>query len=148
MIYTLTFNPAIDYVISIDELKHGEVNRSSGDTYRYGGKGINVSSVLTELGVENTALGFVGGFTGEALENGLNERGIKTDFVHLDDGITRINVKIKTGEETEINGQGPRIGEKETEQLAARLEQLTDGGTLFLAGSIPSSMPDNTIVKS
>ena len=141
MIYTLTFNPAIDYVISIDELKHGEVNRSSGDTYRYGGKGINVSSVLTELGVENTALGFVGGFTGEALENGLNERGIKTDFVHLDDGITRINVKIKTGEETDINGQGPDIPEEKMQELTEKLQKLKKGDYLVISGSVPDSLP-------
>ena len=95
MIYTVTFSPAIDYVVYMDELRQGATNRTISEEYYFGGKGINVSTILTELGIDNTALGFVSGFTGEALEKGLKEKGIRTDFVHLDNGITRINIKIK-----------------------------------------------------
>lgn len=143
MIYTLTFNPAIDYVVSMDELKPGDINRTSGETYRFGGKGINVSTVLTELGEDNTALGFVSGFTGETLEKGLKEKGIKTDFVHLDSGVTRINIKIKTDVETEINGQGPDIPEEKIQELVEKLKKLKIGDYLVISGSVPDSLPDD-----
>ena len=121
MIYTLTFSPAIDYVVFLDEFKMDTTNRTLKEEYYFGGKGINVSTVLNELGIANTALGFVSGFTGEALEKGLNENGIKNDFIHLDNGITRINIKIKEKKETEINAQGPKISEQKIQELLDRL---------------------------
>lgn len=143
MIYTVTFNPAIDYVLSLDSLDTGIVNRSKNEALYFGGKGINVSAVLRQLGVESTALGFTAGFTGIAIENGMKEMGIKTDFVRLESGNSRINVKIKTDKETEINGQGPFISEKALGQLYEKLYSLTDGDILILAGSIPNSLPDD-----
>ena len=147
MIYTVTFNPAIDYVVRTPELKTGQVNRSEGEQMFFGGKGINVSIVLGELGVRSAALGFVAGFTGEAIENGLAKMGINTDFVRLKNGNSRINVKIKSSEETEINGQGPDISGDELAQLYAKLDKLEDGDTLILAGSIPSSLPSDIYEK-
>lgn len=141
MIYTVTFSPAIDYVIYMDELKLGETNRSKWETYYFGGKGINVSTVLNNLGVENTALGFISGFTGQALERGLQEAGLRTDFVHLDEGITRINIKLKTREETEINAQGPVITGEKLEVLMNKLEKLQKGDTLVISGNIPNTLP-------
>ncbi len=147
MIYIVTFNPAIDYVVRTPELKTGQVNRSEGEQMFFGGKGINVSIVLGELGVRSAALGFVAGFTGEAIENGLAKMGINTDFVRLKNGNSRINVKIKSSEETEINGQGPDISGDELAQLYAKLDKLEDGDTLILAGSIPSSLPSDIYEK-
>jgi len=147
MIYTVTFNPAIDYVVRTPELKTGQVNRSEGEQMFFGGKGINVSIVLGELGVRSAALGFVAGFTGEAIENGLAKMGINTDFVRLKNGNSRINVKIKSSEETEINGQDPDISGDELAQLFAKLDKLEDGDTLILAGSIPSSLPSDIYEK-
>lgn len=143
MIYTVTFNPAIDYVLTLDSLDTGIVNRSKNEALYFGGKGINVSIILQQLGVESTALGFTAGFTGNAIENGLKEIGIKTDFVRLESGNSRINVKIKTDKETEINGQGPFISEKVLGQLYEKLYRLTNGDILILAGSIPYSLPNN-----
>lgn len=141
MVYTVTFNPAIDYVVHTGSMTLGAVNRSAGEEMYFGGKGINVSVVLRELGVESKALGFVAGFTGEAIEKGMGDMGIDTDFVRLEKGNSRINVKIKSSEETELNGQGPEISNKALEELFAKLDALTDGDTLVLAGSIPSSLP-------
>ncbi|MGN0648793.1 MAG: 1-phosphofructokinase [Oscillospiraceae bacterium] len=140
MIYTVTFNPAIDYVVHIGEMKTGATNRSEREEMYFGGKGINVSIVLRELGVDSIALGFTAGFTGEAIEKGLAAMGITTDFVQLEEGNSRINVKIKSAAETEINGQGPRISERAVAALFERLARLTDGDTLILAGSIPPSL--------
>ena len=128
MIYTVTFNPAIDYVVRLDTpLEVGEVNRAKGEDCVLGGKGINVSGVLAELGCRNTALGFVAGETGAWLERGLAAQGITTDFIHLEQGMTRINVKIKAGQETELNGAGPDIPESAMEQLEAQLDKLAEG---------------------
>ena len=125
MIYTVTFNPAIDYVVRLDApLEVGEVNRAKGEDCVLGGKGINVSGVLAELGCRNTALGFVAGETGAWLERGLAAQGITTDFIHLEQGMTRINVKIKAGQETELNGAGPDIPESAMEQLETLYEQF------------------------
>ena len=109
MIYTVTFNPAIDYIISVNDIKMGNVNRSQGEYILYGGKGINVSIVLNNLGIKSKALGFVAGFTGLEIEGGLKRLGVDTDFVHVENGMSRINVKIKSDSETEVNGQGPEI---------------------------------------
>ncbi|WP_303022696.1 1-phosphofructokinase [uncultured Ruminococcus sp.] len=141
MIYTVTFNPAIDYVVHADDMQVGAVNRSRQEEVYFGGKGINVSVVLHELGLASKALGFVAGFTGEAIEQGLRTDGIETDFIHLEKGFSRINVKIKSGEETELNGQGPEIPEDKLRQLFDQLEQVQDGDTIILAGSIPASLP-------
>lgn len=141
MIYTVTFNPAIDYVVHTDDMQVGAVNRSRQEEVYFGGKGINVSVVLHELGLASKALGFVAGFTGEAIEQGLRADGIETDFIHLEKGFSRINVKIKSGEETELNGQGPEIPEDKLRQLFDQLEQVRDGDTIILAGSIPASLP-------
>lgn len=141
MIYTVTFNPAIDYVVTSEKFQIGEVNRAEKEALFFGGKGINVSLVLKELGIKSKALGFVAGFTGEALEQGIEEAGIETDFVHLKQGFTRINVKLKSGQETELNGQGPEIGPGDIEKFFYKLDELKPGDTLVLAGSIPSSLP-------
>ena len=145
MIYTVTFNPAIDYVVRLDApLEVGAVNRAQGEDCVLGGKGINVSGVLAQLGCESVALGFVAGETGAWLERGLAAQGLRTDFIHLDHGMTRINVKIKAGEETELNGAGPAIPASALHALEEKLDALTESDVLILAGSIPSSMPQNT----
>ena len=141
MIYTVTFNPVVDYIVHTKELTAGAVNRSDGEEIYFGGKGINVSLVLAQLGVKSIALGFVAGFTGEAIEKGIAKAGIEADFVHLDNGFSRINVKIKSEKETELNGQGPDIDGKALDELFAKLDRLTKGDTLVLAGSIPASLP-------
>lgn len=143
MVYTVTFNPAIDYVIRTGEMRLGATNRSEGEEMYFGGKGINVSIVLRELGIDSKALGFTAGFTGEAIEKGLTDMGIDTDFVRLEKGNSRINVKIKSKEETELNGQGPDIGDKAIAALFEKLDRLVDGDSLILAGSIPASLPSD-----
>ncbi len=147
MVYTVTFNPAIDYVIRIDKLTVGMTNRSKSEEMYVGGKGINVSMVLAELGIRSKALGFVAGFTGRAIEDGVTEKGVETDFVRLESGCSRINVKIKSGEETEFNGQGPKIPEEAIEQLFGKLDELRDGDILVLAGSIPNTLPSDIYEK-
>lgn len=147
MIYTVTFNPAIDYIVHTGQMQVGQVNRSQGEELYFGGKGINVSFVLHELGLPSKALGFVAGFTGAAIEAGIQEQGIATDFVHLDSGFSRINVKIKSSEETELNGQGPNISEAAVAELFEKLNQLQDGDVLILAGSIPNTMPADSYEK-
>ena len=141
MVYTVTFNPAVDYIVHTKQLIAGATNRSDSEEIYFGGKGINVSIVLSELGVKSKALGFVAGFTGEAIEKGVAEKGIDADFVHLNEGFSRINLKIKSGEETELNGQGPKITDEAIRELYAKLDEIQDGDTLVLAGSIPSSLP-------
>ncbi|MDD6269486.1 MAG: 1-phosphofructokinase [Oscillospiraceae bacterium] len=147
MFYTVTFNPAIDYVVHTDGMQLGSVNRSGHEEIYFGGKGINVSIVLKELGISSKALGFTAGFTGRAIEEGVQKKGVETDFVHLEKGFSRINVKIKSAEETELNGQGPDISEKEVSMLFEKLENLTDGDTLVLAGSIPNTLPSDIYEK-
>ena len=144
MIYTLTISPAIDYVMHLDKMTAGATNRSGSEEYYFGGKGINVSVMLKNLGIESVALGFVAGFTGRALEEGLAEQGVRTDFVHLNKGITRINVKIKSDLETEINGQGAIPEIKDFDALADRLEKLESGDILVISGSIPRGLPGDT----
>lgn len=144
MVYTLTLNPSIDYVVHLDEFISGITNRTSNDEYYIGGKGINVSFILSQLNIENKALGFTAGFTGGEIENKLRELGILFDFVRLKSGISRINIKIKTEKISEINGQGPHISENEFEQLLLKTDLIKDGDTIVLAGSIPKSLPENT----
>ena len=143
MIYTVTFNPAIDYIAQADSITFGDTNRSYGEEIYFGGKGINVSCILKELDTDTTALGFIAGFTGEALENHLKNRGIKTDFVKLQKGFTRINVKLKGDEITEINGAGPEITKEDLDALFLKLEKISKGDTLVLSGSIPKCLPED-----
>lgn len=143
MIYTVTFNPAVDYVVHSGAMELGSVNRSNGEEIYFGGKGINVSFVLKELGLTSKALGFIAGFTGEAIKKGVEEKGIDSDFVRLESGFSRINIKIKSTEETELNGQGPNISEKAIAELFTKLEKLQDGDTIVLAGSIPNTLPSD-----
>ncbi|QIZ67878.1 1-phosphofructokinase [Geobacillus subterraneus] len=140
MIYTCTLNPSVDYVVHVDELRVGELNRAMKTLTFPGGKGINVSRVLKRLGVDSTALGFAGGFTGAFIESELRKEEIACDFVHVP-GQTRINVKLKAGLETEINGQGPAIASEDAAQLTAKIEALSADDVLVLAGSVPPSLP-------
>lgn len=142
MIYTVTFNPAVDYVIFADELKTGETNRSEREEIYFGGKGVNVSLVLKELGISSRALGFSAGFTGAAIERFVSDSGIDADFVRLGEGCSRINVKIKSPSgETELNGSGPDIPPEKLSELFLKLSDISDGDTIVLAGSIPRSLP-------
>lgn len=152
MIYTVTFNPAVDYVVHLDELTVGATNRSRSEQMYVGGKGINVSKVLAELGIRSKALGFAAGFTGRAIEEGARKMGVETDLVHLEEGCSRINVKIKNDKvtldkETEINGQGPAIPEKALNELFRKLDELKNGDILVLAGSIPDTLPNDIYEK-
>ncbi len=144
MIYTVTFNPALDYVLRLNSLKTGEVNRTESETISFGGKGINVSAVLKTLGEESVVLGFAAGFTGSALEAGVRQMGIKTDFITLPAGNTRINVKIKTHMETDVNANGPAVPAAALEALMQKLDCLQAGDTLCLSGSIQKTLPQNT----
>ena len=143
MIYTLTLNPSIDYVIRFDELEKGTINRTKEEDYVFGGKGINVSSMLHHLGTKSCALGFVAGFTGQALEKGLQDQGIDTDFITIDGGFTRINVKIHAQEETELNGQGPVIEPNYVEAFYEKLASIKNGDFLVLSGNLPKQIDDN-----
>lgn len=143
MIYTVTFNPSLDYVIQVDKLVPGEINRTTHEAVYPGGKGNNVSVILSNLGHSSKALGFTAGFTGEALENMLKEFGCDTAFIRLPEGSTRINVKINAGEETEINGQGPVITEEAQQALFEQLDALKEEDILVLAGSIPNTLPSD-----
>ena len=143
MIYTVTFNPSLDYIVSVDDFKLGLTNRTSSELILPGGKGTNVSTVLKNLGLESTALGFVAGFTGNEIVKRLNDMGIKSDFIYIENGISRINLKLKSIDGTEINGAGPDISEEKVNELMDKLNQLKEGDVLVLAGSIPSSMSDN-----
>lgn len=143
MIYTVTLNPSIDYVVRLESLVTGITNRTTSEEYYFGGKGINVSCVLAELDLESTAFGFVAGFTGDAIEKGIRNDKIITDFIRLEKGISRINVKIKADDETEINCQGPHIEESELERLLNKVDRINDGDTLVIAGNVPNTMPDD-----
>lgn len=143
MIYTVTFNPSLDYIVSVDDFRLGLTNRTSSELILPGGKGTNVSTVLKNLGFESTALGFVAGFTGNEIVKRLNDMGIKSDFISIENGISRINLKLKSIDGTEINGAGPDISEEKVNELMDKLNQLKEGDVLVLAGSIPSSMSDN-----
>ncbi len=143
MIYTVTFNPSLDYTLSLEKLELGRVNRAAGETIAAGGKGLNVSMVLQNLGYPSTALGFVSGFTGDEIERRLNARRCATRFIHLPAGLSRINVKVRAEEESEINGLGPPIGPEAMGELYAILDELEEGDILVLAGSIPAALPDN-----
>lgn len=147
MIFTLTLNPSIDYVMRVDGLGSGSVNRSSSEEMLPGGKGINVSAVLGELGVRSRTLGFVAGFTGREVARRVREMGVEADFIELPEGCTRINVKLKGNEETDINGSGPIILEEDLKQLYEKLDELCGSDTLVLAGSVPKSLPADVYEK-
>lgn len=147
MIYTLTYSPTIDYLVYVDDLKIGQLNLMDRDTYFYGGKGVNVSQVLNNLGVDNTALGFIAGFTGEEIERGLNDMGIRTDFIRLPQGHSRINIKIKGQEETEINALGPVVDNDSMELLYSKLEQIGADDTLILAGRMSLGMQSDIFAR-
>lgn len=143
MIYTVTFNPSLDYIVSVEDFKLGMTNRTSSELLLPGGKGINVSTVLKNLGMESRALGFIAGFTGDEIERRLENMGIRSEFIRIRQGISRINLKLKSIDGTEINGSGPHISEEEAGLLIEKLERLGEGDILFLAGSIPASLPDD-----
>ena len=142
-VYTVTFNPALDYLMYTSGVNMGETNRSNKETLQFGGKGINVSAVLASLGVKTVALGFVGGFTGKMLEKEVKKQGIKTDFIYLKKGNTRINVKIKDTPETEINAKGPEISPDDISKLFKKLKRIKKGDTLVLSGSVPKGVSLN-----
>lgn len=143
MIYTVTLNPSIDYTVELDKLTAGSLNRCREEYITFGGKGMNVSAILSELGIPTKALGFCAGSTGRLIAEQLSAAGIESDLVELSSGNSRINVKIKAQEETEINAKGPEISHEELEQFFEKLSQVTDGDTLVLAGSIPESVSDD-----
>lgn len=143
MIYTVTFNPSLDYIVDVENFQLGLTNRTSSEQILPGGKGINVSTVLGNLGIRNKALGFAAGFTGEELIRRLQEMRVDADFIRIADGISRINLKLRSIDGTEINGAGPQISPEKVEELMRKLEVLGEGDVLFLAGSIPASMPDD-----
>ena len=143
MIYTVTLSPSIDYVVRLASMRFNVTNRTDSEEYYFGGKGINVSLILSELDLDSTALGFIAGFTGDAIANGIKNDRIKTDFIRLEKGFSRINIKLKSGGETEINGQGPDIPAEALERLMSKLDAIRDGDVLVLAGSVPKTLPDD-----
>lgn len=142
MIYTITFNPSLDYIVNCDDFKLGETNRTNKELIYPGGKGINVSIVLSNLGMDTTALGFLAGFTGKEIQRLILEKGIKNEMIWIDEGYSRINLKLRSNEESELNGMGPFIDSKAIDELFNKLAKLTDKDILCLSGSIPSSMPN------
>ena len=147
MIYTVTFNPSLDYIVSVEDFRLGLTNRTSSEQILPGGKGINVSTVLKNLGLESVALGFTAGFTGEEIARELGEMGVRTEFIPIGQGMSRINLKLRSIDGTEINGSGPEISEAKMEQLMERLRGLESGDVLVLAGSIPPSLSDDSYRK-
>ena len=143
VIYTVTFNPSLDYIVSVKDFRPGMTNRTSSELVLAGGKGINVSIVLGNLGIKSTALGFIAGFTGDEIVRRLHNGGINSEFIKINDGISRINIKLKSIDGTEINGQGPHIDSSHIERLMNRLRRLESGDVLVLAGSIPAGISDN-----
>lgn len=147
MIYTVTFNPSLDYIVKVDSFRLGEVNRTRSEKILPGGKGINVSIVLKNLGIESVAMGFIAGFTGNEIQKRLKGFGCESDFIRIQNGMSRINVKLKSNEESEINGQGPRIGGADLQKLFDRIDRLQEGDVLVLAGSIPNTLPEDIYEK-
>ena len=144
MIYTVTFNPSLDYIVSMEkDFQMGMTNRTSAEQMFPGGKGINVSIVLKNLGIDNTALGFTAGFTGKQIENEIRKMGLLTNFININNGFSRINVKLKDYDGTEINGMGPDIDSGSVDQLYKQLDRLKEGDVIVLAGSIPKCLPDS-----
>ena len=147
MIYTVTLNPSVDYVVYVDKFVSGMTNRTTDEQYYVGGKGINVSCILSELDVQSTALGFTAGFTGDRIEQFLQQKEIVSDFIHLKEGNSRINVKIRADKESELNARGPFVSESEFEKLLSKTEKMGDGDTVILAGSLPQGLSENTYAE-
>lgn len=147
MIYTVTFNPSLDYIVSVEDFKLGLTNRTCSELLLPGGKGINVSIVLMNLGIPSTALGFVAGFTGDEVVRKLSDMGVESGFIGIEEGFTRINLKLKSIDGTEINGQGPKLDGEKVRMLMEQLGRLGEGDVLFLSGSIPAPMPDDAYQK-
>lgn len=153
MIYTVTLNPAIDYIAEINNLKKNDINRATSEKILAGGKGINVSIVLKNLGLESVALGFIGGFTGKEIKRKVEEFGIKTDFVYIPDKFSRINIKLQSNvagviaEETAINGEGPKISKEEIDEFMKKIEKIGKDDFIVLAGSVPRNMKDDIYEK-
>lgn len=147
MVYTVTLNPSLDYIVSVNDLKLGLTNRTEAELILPGGKGINVSTVLGNLGIGSTALGFVAGFTGDEIVRRVEAMQVRSDFIRLQEGVSRINVKLRSVDGTEINGMGPAIGAEAMELLMEKLDHLREGDMLVLAGSIPPSLPDDIYSK-
>ena len=143
MIATVTFNPSIDYIAQLDHFKLGQVNRAAHETVLPGGKGVNVSIALGNLGHANRALGFVAGFTGNEIERRLQEQGVQTDFIHVVEGMSRINTKVKADKETELNGIGPNITAADVDALFTKLDALAAGDLLVVSGSVPATLPSD-----
>lgn len=141
MIYTLTVNPSLDYIVDVKDFETGKVNRTFAEQMNAGGKGINVSIVLKNLGIESTALGFIAGFTGTEIVRQLEEKKVHCDFISLPAGTSRINVKLRSGTESEINGQGPLVPQEKLDELFSKLDTLKKDDILVLAGSIPGTLP-------
>lgn len=141
MICTVTFNPSLDYIVRVDDMRLGAINRTTYEQVIPGGKGVNVSIVLGNLGHASRALGFVAGFTGDELVRLCAEAGVDCDFIRVERGMTRVNVKVKSAEETELNGMGPQMGEEDVEVLLARTDALGTGDTLVVSGSVPACLP-------
>ena len=142
MVYTVTFNPSLDYIVTVDDFKLGLTNRTTSELMLPGGKGVNVSIVLSNLGIENTAIYYSAGFVGDEITRCIRESGINAQEIRIDKGCSRINLKLKSIDGTEINGMGPDISEEDVSELYTRLDKLSEGDTLVLAGSIPSTMPE------
>ena len=147
MVYTVTFNPALDYVMNVEKLSTDDINRTESEELYYGGKGINVSAILSRLNIPTVALGFTAGFTGKKLREMMDDDGIKNDFTELNSGFTRINVKVKFGKELDINANGPEITADKIKELFLKLKKLNDGDYLVLAGSVPASLSDDLYSK-
>lgn len=147
MVYTVTFNPALDYVMNVEKLSTDDINRTESEELYYGGKGINVSAILSRLNIPTVALGFTAGFTGKKLREMMDDDGVKNDFTELNSGFTRINVKVKFGKELDINANGPEITADKIKELFLKLKKLNDGDYLVLAGSVPASLPDDLYSK-
>lgn len=143
MVYTVTCNPAVDYVVQLDHFEYGVLNRSQREEVQCGGKGINVSVILNELGVKNKALGFAAGFTGTHVEEELARKGVDTDFIRLESGMTRINIKLKGAQETEINASGPQIAQNDLEKMSIKLDAIAEKDVLILSGSLPCGVPED-----
>lgn len=143
MIYTITFNPALDYISQVENFEIGKINRTKTEKILPGGKGLNVSTVLKNLGLGSTALGFIADFTGKELKRKIEEHGIETDFVEVKNGMTRINVKISSNEETALNGNGPEISEEELQQLLDKIDKIKKGDIVILAGNVPKCIKNN-----
>lgn len=143
MFYTVTLNPALDYILQVDDFGIGKINRTKTEKILPGGKGLNVSMVLKNLEIDTVAIGFIAGFTGDELKKQMEQKGVKTEFIKVQNGITRINVKISSNQETALNGIGPDIDEKDIEELLQKINEITSDDLVILSGNIPKSIPKN-----